>query len=252
MGMMNLTTVHKLVDLNRRFYQDFGAAFAATRRRLQPGTLRVLASLPLAGDWLDLGCGSGQVARQLARMGFSGQYLGLDFSPQLLAEASRGWSQNPGGFAPRFLLTDLAAPAWADALPPMQFDVILCLAVMHHLPGAEARLGFTRRARALLKPGGAFIHSEWQFQHSPRLMARRQAWGMVGLRDEDLDEGDTLLDWRFALPGQLEQTGLRYVHLFTREELAALAQSSGFAVVESFESDGQGGKLALYQRWQAV
>lgn len=249
---MNAETAQKLVDLNRRFYQDFGAAFAATRRRLQPGALRVLHSLPPAGDWLDLGCGSGEVARALARMGFCGQYLGLDFSPALLEEATRGWIAQPGRFAPRYQVADLTSPTWAGDLPQGTFDVILCLAVLHHLPEADARLGFARQARALLKPGGQFIHSEWQFQHSPKLMARRQPWQAVGLRDEDVDDGDTLLDWRFALPGQPERTGLRYVHLFTPEELDALAQASGFTLTESFESDGQGGRLALYQRWLAI
>ena len=249
---MNPTTAQKLVDLNRRFYQDFGAAFAATRRRIQPGALRVLANLPLRGNWLDLGCGSGEVARQLGRMGFSGTYLGLDFSPQLLAEAARGWSPNPGAFAPCYQMADLTAPTWADDLPQAQFDVILCLAALHHLPGIEARGTFLRQVRRLMPPGGQFIHSQWQFQHSPKLMARRLPWQTLGLRNDDVDAGDTLLDWRYALPGQLEQTGLRYVHLFTRAELDNLAQASGFAVVESFESDGQGGRLALYQRWQAI
>ncbi|HWR65068.1 MAG TPA: hypothetical protein VN364_03015, partial [Bellilinea sp.] len=62
--------------------------------------------------------------------------------------------------------------------------------------------------------------------------------------------GDTLLDWRYALPGQPEQVGLRYVHLFSREELAELAAQAGFAVESEFESDGEGGRLGLYQAWR--
>jgi len=242
----------RLIELNRRFYQEFGAAFAATRRRLQPGAQRVLASLPMAGRWLDLGCGSGEVARQLARLGTTGSYLGLDFSAELLAEARQGWGEAGEGFVPRYEQADLSAPDWAEKLLPSRFDVILCLAALHHLPGEDARLGLLRQARLVMEGGGVFIHSEWQFQHSPKLMARRLAWETIGLGEEDVEAWDTLLDWRYALPGQAGQSGVRYVHLFTVEELGRLAASSGFCVEETFESDGQGGRLALYQRWRAV
>jgi hypothetical protein len=83
--------------------------------------------------------------------------------------------------------------------------------------------------------------------------AFREADGAaLGLQNEDLEEGDTLLDWRRALPGQAEQAGLRYVHLFSRPELAGLAAQSGFAIEQEFESDGKGGRLGLYQVWRAM
>jgi 2-polyprenyl-3-methyl-5-hydroxy-6-metoxy-1,4-benzoquinol methylase len=252
MDFMHPSTAQKLVELNRDFYREFGGAFAATRRRLQPGALRALGSLPLAGRWLDLGCGSGEVPRHLARMGFTGSYLGLDFSAELLAEARNGWEVPGIQFIPGYEQADLTTAGWSEKLQGEGYDVILCLAVLHHLPGEDTRLDLLRQARRLLVAGGHFIHSEWQFQHSPKLMARRQAWGAVALTNADVDEGDALLDWRYTLPGQTGRTGLRYVHLFSRPELDHLAELSGFAIEETFESDGQGGRLALYQRWRAL
>jgi len=76
--------------------------------------------------------------------------------------------------------------------------------------------------------------------------------GAVGLAEEDVEPGDTLLDWRSALPDQPTRVGLRYVHLFSRAGLGVLAEQSGFAVRETFESDGTTGNLGLYQVWQAV
>jgi tRNA (uracil-5-)-methyltransferase TRM9 len=90
----------------------------------------------------------------------------------------------------------------------------------------------------------------WQFQHSPRLLARRQPWELAGLSESDVEEGDTLLDWRYALPGQPEQTGLRYVHLFSPAELAGLATDCGFNIEQEYASDGEGGRLGLYQVWR--
>jgi len=60
----------------------------------------------------------------------------------------------------------------------------------------------------------------------------------------DVDECDYLLDWRSG------GTGLRYVHYFSEEELAKMAESSGFRVVETFYSDGKEGNLAIYQVWR--
>jgi hypothetical protein len=40
------------------------------------------------------------------------------------------------------------------------------------------------------------------------------------------------------------------VHLFEHGELAGLASSTGFEILEEFESDGTGGNLALYQVWR--
>ncbi len=249
---MHPATISFLLDLNRQFYQTFGAAFAATRRRIQPGVRSALDSLT-SGDYLDLGCGSGSLAVAWVDSGPPGSYTGLDFSQSLLDQARqavRGLIR--ADLTLRFLQADLSDPAWAAPLDSRRFDGALAFAVLHHIPSLHLRLAILRQLHALLKPGGFFIHSEWQFHNSPRIMARRLPWQQVGLDPAGLDPGDTLLDWRYALPGQPEQVGLRYVHLFDRSELAELAQASGFEIVAEWTSDGAGGSQGLYQRWQAV
>lgn len=271
---MKAQTVAFLLNLNRQFYQNFGLAFAVTRRRLQPGMQRILNQLARVGNWLDLGCGNGALALEWARQGRQGLYFGLDFSSTLLEEARRAVAHlTLQGLDIRFAQADLANPDWPQALidrgawhlqderlttegpvwvAAPYFDGILAFAVLHHLPGVELRQRVLRQARSLLSPGGQLILSVWQFQHSPRLMERRQPWEKVGLDPGELESGDTLLDWRHALPDQSEQVGLRYVHLFNRAELAALANDAGFEIVNEFESDGQGGRLGLYQTWQTI
>jgi SAM-dependent methyltransferase len=252
-------TIQRLLDLNLAFYEDFGASFAATRRQLQPGVQRALGRIPNSGYWLDLGCGPGTLAAEWAKSGRQGLYLGLDSSTALLEEAGRAMREMPSaGLQVSFTGADLARPEWPEALAPhlppnrMGFDGVLAFAVMHHLPAERLRLRVLRQVRSLLSPGGLFIHSEWQFQHSPRLMARVQPWEVVGVQPGDLEEGDTLLDWRHSLPGDPQVAGLRYVHLFSRSELACLAKQSGFEIIEEYESDGQGGRLALYQVWRKL
>ena len=169
----------------------------------------------------------------------------MDFSTTLLAAAR---AAAPGV---HFLQGDLCKPAWLKSLPRSQYQGILCFAVLHHIPGADLRLRLLQQVRSLLPEGGWFVHSVWQFQNSPRLVERVLPWERAGLSADDLEPGDTLLDWRAAQPGAPSQTGLRYVHRFSRAELDELAEKAGFTVQESFESDGKGGRLGLYQIWRA-
>jgi tRNA (uracil-5-)-methyltransferase TRM9 len=247
---MDSTTVSFLISLNRQFYQTFGESFADTRRRIQPGVRRVLERLPVKGRYIDLGCGSGALAVEWARQARQGEYLGLDFSPQLLEIARQVTEGKPAeGLSFQFRLADLSDPAWCAGLEPAAFDGGLAFAVLHHLPGQELRRQVLQRVRERLAPGGRFVHSVWQFQHSPRLLARRVPWEKIGLQPERLDEGDSLLDWRHA---QADQVGLRYVHLFNRAELTSLAATTGFEIYDEFESDGAGSRLGLYQFWRSV
>ncbi len=254
--MLAVTTA-RLLNLNREFYQKFAGAFASTRRRIQPGVRRVLAGLDLEGDWLDLGCGSGALAREWSvefkqRGCRAGSYLGLDFSAGLLAEAQGGLLPLPAGLDLMFRQADLSDPGWVGMAAGREFRGVLAFAVLHHLPGEALRLTILKAVRELLPPGGLFIHSEWQFHHSPRLMERVLDWSGAGFTPDELEPGDTLLDWRHTLPGQTEERGLRYVHLFDRSELDRLAGLSGFEISDSFESDGEGRRLGLYQVWQAI
>ena len=84
---MNSNTAAYLIQINREFYTRFGDPFSATRHRIQPGVRRVLESLKGDESILDLGCGNGELARELAKRGHRGSYLGVDFSIPLLQEA---------------------------------------------------------------------------------------------------------------------------------------------------------------------
>ena len=251
---MQPETITYLLDLNRQFYQTFAGSFAATRRRLQPGVLQVLQRIPPHGCWLDLGCGSGTLAAEWARQERTGLYCGVDFSPALLEEARQALqaaAPQPADLEVRFAVADLGDPHWTEPYAGQAWDGVLSFAVLHHIPGADQRLRLLREVRSLLHEGAQFIFSVWQFQHSPRLLARVLLWESVGHSADEVEEGDTLLDWRQAQPGEPDQPGLRYVHLFSPAELAQLATHSGFTVVDAFYSDGKEKRLALYQVWKA-
>lgn len=241
---MDSATAARLIELNRDFYTRFGDSFSATRHRIQPGVRRVLEMLNGAEDILDLGCGNGELARELVKRNHHGSYLGVDFSLPLLRDAE----SIPKDFSATFQQVDLTQlSAFSDELLATDhWSLITAFAVLHHIPSREMRLNILNTVHQLLKPNGLFIHSNWQFLNSEKLKARIQGWSRTGLSENDVDSNDYLLDWRSG--GE----GLRYVHHFDEGELKELAEASGFTVAETFYSDGEGGNLGLYQIWKLV
>jgi tRNA (uracil-5-)-methyltransferase TRM9 len=238
---MNSSTAARLVEINREFYSRFGDSFSATRRRIQPGVRRVLHMLSGDESILDLGCGNGEFARELAKRGHVGVYLGVDFSLPLLRDAE----SQPGAIAAKFVQVDLSQLASSEVLMESgTWGVVTAFAVLHHIPSTEIRLDILRTVRALLAEDGMFIHSNWQFLNSEKLTARIKPWEEASIQPSDVDAEDYLLDWRSG--GE----GLRYVHHFSESELSELAKAAGFRVQDTFYSDGERGNLGLYQVWK--
>jgi SAM-dependent methyltransferase len=241
---MNSSTVAQLIEINREFYTRFGDSFSATRHRVQPGVRRVLESLEGDESILDLGCGNGELARELVKRGHRGLYLGVDFSLPLLREAA----SLSKGFSAEFVQADLTKlSAISNGLfVNGNWSVVTAFAVLHHIPSQELRLEILRVVNQLLRKDGCFIHSNWQFLNSEKLKARIQDWEAIDLSDSQVDVGDYLLDWRSG------GHGLRYVHHFDENELEELASASQFEIVATFYSDGESGNLGLYQIWRTI
>ena len=237
---MDSSTAARLIDLNQDFYTRFGASFSATRHRLQPGVHRVLETLKGDESILDLGCGNGELARELAKRGHRGDYLGVDFSLPLLQEAE----SQPESFSTKFMEVDLTRLSVTSDQLSDGWSLVTAFAVLHHIPSNELRLKILKEVRKLISSNGKFMHSNWQFLNSEKLKARIQPWESATISQSEVDTGDYLLDWRDR------GVGLRYVHHFDKNELETLAQASGFRITDTFYSDGEGGRLSIYQIWE--
>ena len=236
---MDESVIQKLLDINEQFYQTFAASFSETRERVQPGVLKVIEHIPREASVLDLGCGNGNLAKLLAQDGHAGTYLGLDSSQALLNDAIEG-SIHPNS---AFELVKLHETTWSEVLPA-RFDYTFAFALLHHIPGGELRGQLLLDARESLTPKGTFAFSVWNFMASPRLKARILPWEVLDLEDNQLDPGDYLLDWK------RDGYGLRYVHSFEEDELDQLAADANFEPIDTFISDGKGGKLGNYHLWK--
>ena len=235
---MKKEIIKKIVAINNQFYQKFGEEFSATRGRIQSGVYKILTGIGRDVSILDLGCGNGEFARQLAASGHTAPYLGVDFSLPLLKDAARV----PEHFPAQFLALDISSADWK--LDPKNWSLITAFAVLHHIPGEKTRLDILKNIHKYLAPNGQFVFSNWQFLNSEKLRKRILSWDLVEIDETELDKDDYLLDWRRG------GFGIRYAHHYSEAELSHLAQISGFNIVDSFYSDGATGNLGLYQVWE--
>lgn len=232
---MKADVADRLSTLNQRFYAAVAEPFACSRTRPQPGFARLLASLPRpCHSLLDVGCGDGRFGRFMRQQLPELAYTGVDFSTALL-EKARATTDG------RFVVRDLSQP---DCLAGLgYFDLVACLAALHHIPGRARRVHLLREMAACLRDGarrGRLCLSTWQFLDSERQRRKLRPWSAVGLSDDDVEPGDHLLSW------QRGTTALRYVCLIDSGELAALAGEAGLIVIDQFRSDGKEGDLSLY------
>jgi tRNA (uracil-5-)-methyltransferase TRM9 len=236
---MRQEMIDRLLALNKEFYQSFADSFSETRGRVQPGVLVATQTLPKDASVLDVGCGNGGLARKLKELGHLGPYFGLDSSAELLTFAKEN-NIHPKA---QYLRRDISDPGWTMDLPG-SFDRIFCFASLHHIPGQDLRSRIFETFFALLKPSGRLVFSVWNFLVSPRLRKRIVPWESVQIDPQELDPEDYLLDWRRG------GYGVRYVHAFRTDELEGIARETGFKVLDTYYSDGEGGNLGFYHVWQ--
>jgi hypothetical protein len=138
----------------------------------------------------------------------------------------------------------LAQPDWSSfdrgSFDNVSFDIVTCLATLHHLPGYDLRRSVMRQLAMLAAPGGLVAISTWQFLTSPRFAAKVVEWATLGIDDAQVEPGDALLPWH--------QGGyaLRYLHQIDLDEVTALADAAGLDIEATYFADGKEGNLNLY------
>lgn len=247
---MKPNLVERLLAVNHEFYERYAGSFSSSRYSIQPGVRHLLPELIQAQNLLDVGCGNGNLALALQKNNFTGHYLGIDFSPNLLNRVPTTPDRARSGERhDHFITLELSDPSWPTHLDLQTFNAITCFAVLHHLPGRELQRQTFQHFAALLQPAGKLYLSVWQPLNSPRLRKRLIPWQTLDIDTAQLDpETDLLLDWRAE--DQTDSPAIRYVHQFTAPELDELAQNAALTKQDEWYSDGHDGNLALYQTWQ--
>jgi SAM-dependent methyltransferase len=249
--------IGKLLALNRQFYEAYAEDFSQSRQGINPGFNQLLSELPRpCPRLLDVGCGNGRFGQFLQQHQAVNEYVGVDFSLGLLGIA-------PGLAMGEFYGRDLSQPGCLDGLG--EFDGVVCLAVLHHIPGRANRLRLLQEMKAHLAahscashscaphscaphscaphscaPECRLILSTWQFATNERQQRKIRDWAEVGLSPDDVEPGDCLLTW------QRGGLAYRYACLIDEMETAVLAAEAGLTILHQFRSDGREGDLSLY------
>ncbi len=235
-----------LLTLNRRFYEQVAPAFAETRSRPWPGFAVAFAYVrprcPVPWSVLDVGCGNGRLLQYLGEQRLVQQYVGVDANATLLANARpKAHAPAISAVACRFLQADIATADWPVGLAgTASFDVVACLATLHHLPGLTLRQAVVQAMARLLRPGGYLVLSNWQPFNSQRERGKVLDTSAFQLAAGVLEEGDFLISWK------REVAAVRYVHVLSVQEVCQLAAAANLTTEHQFLEDGSERNLNLY------
>jgi SAM-dependent methyltransferase len=189
----------------RRVFDEIADDFARTRQRPWPEIETFVEDVPAGDVALDIGCGNGRNVPLL--LGACSRVVGIDFSRKLLAIAH---TDNPEA---SFVCGDGTNLPITGGVA----DVVLCVAMLHHLPSAAERAALLDELGRVLAPGGRALLSVWAIEH-PAFDGER-----AEIRAND---NDTYVPWT----DDDGSTHDRFYHIFEQEELQALLDASPLGV----------------------
>ena len=179
---------------------------------------------PLPGRVIDLGCGTGRLARALVPLGF--EYVGVDLSEEMLSEARSSFPSPPVGEGlgvrgkAEFLRGNLVE------LPPSlpTFDSAACLfSTLGMIVGAHNRAAVVKSVFGLLRLGGRFVLHAHN-RHFRRLGLR--GWANADITSPQAYGGAPLT-----------------IHHFNKAEAVKLLTVAGFRILD-VTAVGTAGALA--------
>ncbi len=187
---------------------------------------------------LDIGCGNGRMMALLADKKID--YFGCDISNKLITLAKRKCQQYSFKTAD-FQVADIRSLPYGDNF----FDVVLAVAVLHHLPHPDNRWQVLQEIYRVLKPGGLLLMNNWYFWNTyanKKYQIKKQIlinW-LRGLEKQAL-----LIPWK---DHQGKILFNRYYYAFHKKELGSLLTQIGFILRENYvisrqEKDQSSGKF---------
>lgn len=143
-----LSAQPQLWNLFRRILEfNFQAEKRVIRNELLAPARRIKLREKRTVRLLDLGCGTGELASNFIKAGYS--YYGVDIEPERIAYARKTYPQGT------FHVMDASDMAYPDGY----FDQILITGVLHHLSDEEVR-SIVREMKRILQPGGRALVME--------------------------------------------------------------------------------------------
>ncbi|MGI6357790.1 MAG: class I SAM-dependent DNA methyltransferase [Bacillota bacterium] len=205
---------------------------------------------------LDLGCGTGNLALPLSRLGY--HVIGVDLSPEMLAiAADKGLAANMG--LSRWRCQDMRQLRF----PQDSFDLAVCACdgINYLASGAELQQTLQGLA-ACLASGGLLLfdlHSEYKLQHvfdGGLFVQECESGYCVWGSQFEQESGDCWHELTIFLPAgdglYRRYNELHRQHYFSLHEVTAALTGNGFELLDFCAWGTQSAPAADTERWQVV
>jgi SAM-dependent methyltransferase len=213
--------------------------FLAERTPVEVDQIESLLQLRPPRRILDLPCGQGRHAIELARRGY--EVTGVDLSPYMLGVARE--RADASGVRARWLVGDMR-----EALPGETFDVVLNLFTSFGYFDEEADdRRVVRAAASMLAPGGRFllevINGQWIISNF-----QERQWFTVGQmavmerRSLDMSTRRMVVE-RTVSSSNGDETSVHAVRLYSGPAVEATLRAAGFSRVDLY-GDWDGARLS--------
>ncbi len=264
---MNKETTTKILHETRDIYNSIAPEFSDTRGKWWQPPFEFGQTARDGMKVLDLGCGNGRFA-ELFR-GREIEYLGIDNSEELIKICRERFAgeQNinfeigdivsppfqggdRGGFESHDNRAAFITSPWPLLGKEGKFDLVLMIAVLHHLPSRDLRLQVLKNVYEALAPGGKLIMRNWNLfncktakQYYKRLLdlPHKISRGIWSIKD-------AFIPWK-----PLGNKNLRYVHSFTKGEMKQLLAEAGFKEIDQYyESYSSAKQVSIWKGYNLV
>jgi tRNA (uracil-5-)-methyltransferase TRM9 len=195
-------------------YSTIATAFDKTRYKVWPCVREFLTHcshrLPRQNRLLEAGVGNGKNLEYASECGFV--TTGFDVCKEFVDIAQ---ARCPSS---RIFQQDLCMPVCLE--DEETFDVILCIAVLHHIQSETERRAALKRLISALAPDGILLLTVWSYETFDA--PRTRAFAL----------GDTFVPWKDQSGAILTE---RYYHVYDRKGFEELVKSTGCEAVISWE-----------------
>jgi SAM-dependent methyltransferase len=207
-------------------------AVPAEHTRAEVDFLERLFQVPPGSRVLDVPCGQGRHALELASRGY--QVTGVDYAPAFLEEARSRASER--GLEIAWERRDMRALTWQE-----EFDAVFCLGGSFGYFTDEGNAAFVSSVARALKPGGRFALDATRVAEFIFPRHRDREWTPIRdflfLEENHYDpaQGRMMTEYTVVRDGKTEKRS-DSVRIYTYREIDRLLEDAGFGKREAFGS----------------
>ncbi len=201
--------------------------------RAEASLIERLLQLSIPAHVLDVPCGNGRIALELAARGF--RITGVDTARPFLEEAQRAADERRLSSAVTFVERDMRDLPWRAA-----FDGAFCFWESFGYFDEAGNRAFLEAVASALKPRARFV-LDTHVVETLLSRAHQRNWsrfedGLLALEEFEYDHvsGTVTRRWIFSRGRHTEERALTF-RLYAYRELAALVEAAGFSVVEAYD-----------------